>query len=236
MTSPTRARDAERRRRHEQLLLDVGALARREVAPLVAVVDRDVHARDALHLAGLVDDALRPGLLVGLRNGARVLQHRRDVVLDVRRRRRELDVALLRDRARARDFRRDARDADEFRLRSRSGCSQIPRRRCESRARRSRRPDARHPSECRRRGHRRRRHHRRIHRRRHDHRHHRVRHRHRRPPPPPPAPAPPPPPPAAAVVKFADPPGMLGVHREAHVGVACSPAASLRRARCRPGP
>ena len=151
-------------------------------------------------------------------HGARVLQHRRDVVLDVGRRRRQPHVALLGDRARARHFGRDARDADEFRPRSRSGCSQIPRRRCESRARRSRRPDARRRSGCRRRDHR----HLRVrHRRLRAHRHRRDLHRRRRPPPPPPA-KPPPPPPAPAVVKFADPPGTPDVHREAHVGVAAA--------------
>ena len=105
---------AERRRRHEQLLLDIGALTRREVPPFVARIDRDVHARDALDLAGLVDDALGPGLLVGRRDRARILQHRRDVVLDVGRCGRQLDVTLLGDGAGARDFSRHSRDAHEL--------------------------------------------------------------------------------------------------------------------------
>ena len=104
-------RDRQVRRRRVQLLLDVAAFARREVAPLVAVIRRDVHRRHAGHALRLVDDRLRPRLLVGLRDRERRLRHRRDVVLDVLRHLRELEIGLLRDRARLGDFRRDARDA-----------------------------------------------------------------------------------------------------------------------------
>ena len=61
-----RGRHVQRRRGRDDLLLDERALGRREVLPVVAELDRRRDAGHALHLAGLVDDGLRPGLLVGL--------------------------------------------------------------------------------------------------------------------------------------------------------------------------
>jgi hypothetical protein len=68
----------------------------------------------ALHFARLVDDALGPGLLVGRGHVPRILEHRRDEVLDVLLHARELDVALLGNGARARDLDREPRNATDF--------------------------------------------------------------------------------------------------------------------------
>src|SRR5262249_10042622 len=96
------------------LLLDVRPFARREEPPFVAALRGHGDARDVLDLAGFVDDGLRPGLLVGGRDGVQVLLHRRDVVLDVHGDGRELDVRLLGDGAGGRDFDGDAWDAAQL--------------------------------------------------------------------------------------------------------------------------
>src|SRR6185503_11917058 len=71
----------------------------------------DVDRRHTFHVLRLVDDRLRPRLLVRLRDAERRLRHRGDVVLDVRRNGSKTEINLLGDRAGLGDFRRDTRDA-----------------------------------------------------------------------------------------------------------------------------
>src|SRR4029079_7741518 len=101
----------QRRRRRVELLLDVRSFARREVPPLVRMIRRHTDGGDTGDAFRLVDDRLRPGLLVRLRDGEGRLDHRCYIVVDVLRNLSELKIRLLGDRARLGDFDGDARDA-----------------------------------------------------------------------------------------------------------------------------
>ncbi len=107
-------RHREGRRRRERFLLDVGALARGEVLPLVLERDAGVHGEHVLVGGGEIHDLLDERLLLLLRDLRGILDHRRRPVVGVRRHGRQPDVDFFRDGARLGDLARHPGDAPDF--------------------------------------------------------------------------------------------------------------------------